>query len=49
MGYVRNVTEKVQDTELRSALSAYGNLIYFDINRGKVSVLVLFSGIILIH
>jgi len=35
MGYVRNVTEKVQEAELRSALSTFGNLIYFDINRGK--------------
>lgn len=36
MGYVRNVTEKVQEADLRAALSGYGNLIYFDINRGKV-------------
>jgi hypothetical protein len=36
MGYVRNVTENVQEAELRSALSTFGNLTYFDINRGKV-------------
>lgn len=37
MGYVRNVTEKVQAEDLRAALSSYGQLIYFDINRSKVS------------
>lgn len=36
MGYVRNVTEKVVDAELKAVLSGFGNLIYFDINRGKV-------------
>ena len=36
MGYVRNVTEKVGAEELRAALSAFGELIYFDINRSKV-------------
>lgn len=35
MGYVRNVTEKVQTEELRAALASFGQLIYFDINRGK--------------
>ncbi|KAL2074638.1 hypothetical protein VTL71DRAFT_8416 [Oculimacula yallundae] len=35
MGYVRNVTEKVATEELRAALGGYGNLIYFDVNRGK--------------
>ncbi|KAE8440987.1 hypothetical protein EG329_006124 [Mollisiaceae sp. DMI_Dod_QoI] len=35
MGYVRNVTEKVQTEELRGALATYGQLIYFDINRTK--------------
>lgn len=37
MGYVRNVTEKVDADELKAALSAHGQLIYFDVNRGKVS------------
>jgi hypothetical protein len=36
MGYVKYVTEKVQDAELRSALAAFGELTYFDINRAKV-------------
>ena len=36
MGYVRNVTEKVGAEELRAALGAFGHLIYFDVNRGKV-------------
>jgi hypothetical protein len=37
MGYVRNVTEKVGTEELKTALAAFGQLIYFDVNRGKVS------------
>jgi len=37
MGYVRNVTEKVGTEELKAALAAFGQLIYFDVNRGKVS------------
>ena len=37
MGYVRNVTEKVPTEDLRAALSSFGQLIYFDINRSKVS------------
>jgi hypothetical protein len=36
MGYVRNVTEAVKAEELRAALSSYGELIYFDVNRQKV-------------
>jgi hypothetical protein len=36
MGYVKYVTEKVQDAELKSALAAFGELTYFDINRAKV-------------
>ncbi|KAH6606770.1 ntf2 and rrm domain-containing [Trichoderma cornu-damae] len=35
MGYVKYVTEKVQDADLRSALAAFGDLSYFDINRAK--------------
>jgi hypothetical protein len=38
MGYVRNVTEKVATDELRTALGSYGNMIYFDVNRTKVSL-----------
>jgi hypothetical protein len=37
MGYVRNVTEKVSTEDLRAALGSFGQLIYFDINRSKVS------------
>jgi hypothetical protein len=37
MGYVRNVTEKVGTEELKAALASFGQLIYFDVNRGKVS------------
>ncbi|KJZ72895.1 hypothetical protein HIM_07658 [Hirsutella minnesotensis 3608] len=35
MGYVKYVTEKVQEADLRSALAAHGELTYFDINRQK--------------
>ncbi|QSZ35571.1 hypothetical protein DSL72_008441 [Monilinia vaccinii-corymbosi] len=35
LGYVRNVNASVKDEELRSALSSFGELIYFDINRSK--------------
>jgi len=41
MGYVKNVTEKVTADELKAALSAFGELIYFDINRGKVRSIFL--------
>ncbi|KAF8853658.1 hypothetical protein BDZ45DRAFT_694114 [Acephala macrosclerotiorum] len=43
MGYVRNVTEKVQTEDLRSALQSHGSLVYFDINRGKNCAFVEFS------
>ena len=36
MGYVKYVTDKVQDADLKSALAAHGELTYFDINRSKV-------------
>lgn len=35
MGYVKYVTEKVGTDELRAALSAFGEVTYFDINRSK--------------
>ncbi len=41
MGYVRNVTEKVATDELRTALAAFGQLIYFDVNRSKVRLNLL--------
>lgn len=37
LAYVKFVTEKVKDDDLRSALGTYGDLVYFDINRSKVS------------
>lgn len=37
LAYVKFVTEKVKDDDLRSALGAHGDLVYFDINRSKVS------------
>lgn len=36
MGYVRNVTEAVKPDVLKAALSSYGEVVYFDINRQKV-------------
>lgn len=36
LAYVKFVTDKVKDDELRSALGSYGELVYFDINRSKV-------------
>lgn len=36
LGYVRNVTEKVNVDELRSTLAKFGELVYFDVNRSKV-------------
>ncbi|KHN99614.1 NTF2 and RRM domain-containing protein [Metarhizium album ARSEF 1941] len=35
LGYVKYVTEKVQEADLRNALAAHGELSYFDINRQK--------------
>ncbi|RSL85440.1 hypothetical protein CDV31_016561, partial [Fusarium ambrosium] len=35
LGYVKYVTDKVQDAELRGTLAAFGELTYFDINRQK--------------
>lgn len=40
MGYVRNVTEKVEAEELRTVLGSFGDLIYFDVNRHKVFLLI---------
>lgn len=36
LGYVKYVTDKVQDADLKNALAAFGELTYFDINRQKV-------------
>ncbi|KAK8932840.1 hypothetical protein H634G_07147 [Metarhizium anisopliae BRIP 53293] len=35
LGYVKYVTEKVQEADLRNALATHGELLYFDINRQK--------------
>ncbi|RFN45377.1 hypothetical protein FIE12Z_10351 [Fusarium flagelliforme] len=35
LGYVKFVTEKVQDADLKNTLAAFGELTYFDINRSK--------------
>lgn len=40
LGYVKYVTEKVQEADLRAALAAHGELTYFDINRQKVCDLI---------
>jgi hypothetical protein len=36
MAYIKYVTAKVRDEDLKAALSAFGELAYFDINRTKV-------------
>lgn len=36
LGYVKNVTEKVDAAELRNVLNQYGKLEYFDVSRQKV-------------
>ncbi|KAI0180844.1 hypothetical protein GGR52DRAFT_7663 [Hypoxylon sp. FL1284] len=43
MGYVKYVTEKVKNEDLRSALAQHGDLVYFDINRQKNCAFVEFS------
>ncbi|ROV98172.1 hypothetical protein VSDG_04504 [Cytospora chrysosperma] len=35
LAYVKFVTDKVKDEDLRGALGGYGELVYFDINRSK--------------
>ncbi|KAF4121165.1 Nuclear transport factor 2 (NTF2) domain [Geosmithia morbida] len=35
LGYVKYVTDKVQEADLKKALEAHGELAYFDINRDK--------------
>jgi hypothetical protein len=36
MAYIKYVTDKVRDDDLRNALAVFGELAYFDINRQKV-------------
>ena len=38
LGYVKNVTEKVDASLLKSALLQYGKLVYFDVSRQKVCI-----------
>jgi hypothetical protein len=37
LGYVKNVTDKVDASILKTTLSQYGKLLYFDVSRPKVS------------
>lgn len=34
---VKSVTDRVKDDELKNAMSLYGKIVYYDINRGVVS------------
>ncbi|KAJ9154843.1 G3BP-like protein [Pleurostoma richardsiae] len=43
MGYVKYVTEKVKADDLKATLASYGELVYFDINRGKNCAFVEFA------
>lgn len=43
LGYVKNVTEKVDAAELKSVLNQYGKLEYFDVSRQKVRLRRTFS------
>ncbi|KAI1772490.1 hypothetical protein F4818DRAFT_173684 [Hypoxylon cercidicola] len=43
MGYVKYVTDKVKNEDLRAALAQHGELVYFDINRQKNCAFVEFS------
>ncbi|KAK1756192.1 putative ntf2 and rrm domain-containing protein [Echria macrotheca] len=43
MAYIKYVTEKVQDEDLRKALESFGELAYFDINRQKNCAFVEFK------
>ncbi|KAI5919954.1 hypothetical protein F4810DRAFT_458143 [Camillea tinctor] len=43
MAYVKNVTEKVKNEDLEAALTLYGPLVYFDINRQKNCAFVEFA------
>lgn len=38
LGYVKNVTERVDASLLKNALLQYGKLVYFDVSRQKVSL-----------
>ena len=38
LGYIKNVTERVDASLLKNALSEYGRLVYFDVSRQKVTL-----------
>ena len=42
LGYVKNVTDKVDASILKSTLSQYGKLLYFDVSRPKVCIFANF-------
>ena len=39
LGYIKNVTEKIEASRLRSALEKYGEVKYFDVSRPKVNTI----------
>jgi hypothetical protein len=41
MAYIKYVTDKVKDEDLRAALAHFGELAYFDVNRQKVCIFLL--------
>jgi hypothetical protein len=43
LGYVKFTSEKVDPEELKSALSAHGELVYFDVNRQKSCAFIEFG------
>lgn len=45
LGYVKYVTDKVQDADLKNTLAAFGELTYFDINRAKVCCISTMTGL----
>jgi hypothetical protein len=48
LGYMKNVTEKVDFALLKQTLSRFGKLKFFDINRPKVRLLSIFPGILFV-
>ena len=38
LGYIKNVTEKIEASKLRSALEKYGEIKYFDVSRPRASI-----------
>lgn len=44
LGYIKNVTEKIEANKLRSALEKYGKIKYFDVSRPRASIFSLQAG-----